>query len=111
MNLDRWEISTHYKKEFDSESSLKSAFGMAAQSQKAIYSHGYDYDNKDILYVGLFEYQRVINDDHLGTIGFDYKIQQMDSESKALYQVKKLKQDDLSYRAQGIYLLDVEKGH
>ncbi|MBX3039409.1 MAG: TonB-dependent receptor [Bdellovibrionaceae bacterium] len=106
VGLDRFEIAGLYRRQLDENSSLKLSLGGAYQDQRAIYSHGYDYDNLDRLWVGLVEYQRALNDSHLLTVGLDSKNQDMDSTSDSLYRQRGLAQDDLRYRSIGGYLQD-----
>lgn len=106
LNLDRIELATQYRKQIDASSSLKLSLGGATQNQKAIYSHGYDYDNKDNLVVALAEYQRVLTEQHLMTIGFDHKSENMKSESQYLYGKLGLKHDDLVLKTYGGYIQD-----
>lgn len=108
VDLTRFEAASIYRKQIDGDSSLKISLGGAWQKQNAIYSHGYDYNNKDFLWVGLLEYQRSLNASHLLTIGFDSKNQHMNSQSESLYVIRQppLNQDDLSYRSLGGFIQD-----
>ncbi|WP_413581665.1 TonB-dependent receptor plug domain-containing protein [Bdellovibrio sp. HCB288] len=106
--LDRYEIASIYRKQIDQNSSLKVSLGGAHQTSHSIYSHGYDYDNDDKLWVGMVEYQKLATDNHLLTFGVDSKNQFMDSFSQTLYvdQVPPMKQDDLNYHSLGGFAQD-----
>ncbi|MEK2688593.1 TonB-dependent receptor plug domain-containing protein [Bdellovibrio sp. GT3] len=106
--LDRYEIASVYRKQIDQDSSLKVSLGGAHQTSHAIYSHGYDYDNDDKLWVGMVEYQKLASDSHLLTFGVDSKNQFMDSFSQTLYvdRVPSLTQDDLNYHSFGGFAQD-----
>lgn len=108
VSLDRFEAAAIYRSQLDEDSSLRFSLGAALQTQKSIYSHGYDYDNDDKLSVAQLEYQRRAGGSHLLTFGLDFKNQQMDSSSQALYTGRNppLKQDDLNFRAAGGFIQD-----
>ncbi len=108
VDLERIEVAAIHRWQIDTESSLKLSLGGAWQNQEAIYSHGYDYDNKDKMWVGVLEYQRTLGDRHLLTLGLDSKNQDMDSSSKTLYIQSQppLPQDDLSYKSIGGFVQD-----
>lgn len=106
VTLDRYELATTYRKQLNENSSLKLSLGGASQLQKSNYSHGYDYDNDDKLWVGLLEYQRTAGENHLLTFGVDTKNQEMDSSSKKLFEQQGLKQDDLTYKSTGAFAQD-----
>lgn len=106
VKLDRFEVAAIYRRQLNEDSSLKLSLGGASQDQRAIYSHGYDYDNLDRLWVALAEYQRALNDSHLLTLGLDSKNQDMDSTSDSLYRQRGLAQDDLRYRSLGGFVQD-----
>lgn len=108
VSLDRLEAALAYRHQLESEAAIRLALGGAIQDQRAIYSHGYDYDNKDHLWVGLIEYQRTIGERHLLTVGLDSRNQTMDSDSQALYRDRSppLAQDDLSHRSIGGFIQD-----
>lgn len=108
VNLDRFELASIYRQQLDADSSLKFSLGGAFQDQKAIYSHGYDYDNKDQLWVLLLEYQHAASENHIWTLGVDTKNQFMDSSSRSLYSLRSppLQQDDLRFQSVGAYAQD-----
>lgn len=106
VQVKRQEAALIYKKQLNEISSLKLSLGSAWQEQDAIYSHGYDYGNKDRLSVGMAEYQRVLNDEHLFTLGLDVKNQEMKSHSDYLYVRSRLAKDDLKYESFGGFLQD-----
>jgi outer membrane receptor for ferrienterochelin and colicin len=106
VSLDRYEVASVYRSQLSADSSLKLSLGGAKQSQKSIYSHGYDYDNDDRLWVGLIEYQIAVSDSHLLTFGVDGKRHLMDSSSTSLYIKRKLRQDDLVNQSVGMFAQD-----
>lgn len=108
IELVRQEWASIYRNQLDEDSSLKFSIGTAKQFQKSIYSHGYDYDNLDNLWVGAFEYQRALMADHLLTFGLDTKNQKMDSSSRKLYvqRVPPLNEDDLIFSSLGGFAQD-----
>lgn len=106
VRLQRTEAALQSRSQLNSESSLKLSLGAAWQNQNSIYSHGYDYDNKDSLWVAQAEYQRTAGENHLLTFGIDTKQQRMDSSSRVLYVDKGLPEDDLRFSSSGAFIQD-----
>lgn len=108
VTLDRYELASIYHRKLDPRSSLKVSVGGAIQAQKSIYSHGYDYDNADKLWVGLLQYERSVGENHLLSFGLDTKNQTMDASSNKLFVQRSppLKQDDLTYNSIGGFAQD-----
>jgi len=105
INLVRKEITLNYQRQLDENSNLKLNLARAEQAQDAIYSHGYDYNNKDTIDYFNSEYQYV-TDTHLYYLGFDIKTQRMNSTSLVLYDQMGLKKDNLVHAVNGIYFQD-----
>jgi outer membrane receptor for ferrienterochelin and colicins len=105
ISLLRKEASFSYLRQIDENSNLKLSIARAEQSQDAIYSHGYDYNNKDTINYMNTEY-RFATDKHLFRIGLDSKNQKMNSASKILYEQMGLKKDNLAHNMSGIYFQD-----
>ncbi len=101
----RKEATLNYQRQIHENSNLKLNLARAEQAQDAIYSHGYDYNNKDTIDYLNFEYQYV-TDTHLYYLGFDSKTQKMSSTSLVLYDQLGLKKDNLVHIVNGIYFLD-----
>lgn len=108
IRLNRLELASVYRKQLNADSHLKFSLGGARQNQNAIYSHGYDYDNRDQLWVAMLSYQRILNDSHVLELGLDSKNQIMDSSSQSLYvqRTPPLQEDDLNYSSLGAYAQD-----
>lgn len=104
--LNRFELASNFRRQINDNSSFKLNIGGALQAQRSIYSHGYDYDNDDKLWVALAEYQRTLGEAHLLTVGLDTKNQYMESSSKKLYEAQGLKRDDLTFRSIGGFAQD-----
>lgn len=85
---------------------LKASFSLAKQTQESIYSHGYDYNNKDMFRFFDLKLNNVINDDHFLTIGVDHKNEDMKSNSEYLYNVSNYKKDSFKFKTLGFYIQD-----
>lgn len=105
ITLLRKEASLNYQRQLDENSNLKFNLARAEQAQDAIYSHGYDYNNKDTIDYLNSEYQ-LATDTHLYYLGFDSKTQRMNSLSTVLYDQLGLKKDNLVHAVRGIYFQD-----
>ncbi len=101
----RKEATLTYQRQLDESSNLKLNLARAEQAQDAIYSHGYDYNNRDSIDYLSSEYQYV-SDTHLYYLGFDTKVQKMNSTSSVLYDQMGLKKDNLVHVVNGIYFQD-----
>ena len=106
VKIDRLELAALYRKQISSDSSLKVGLGGAQQLQRAIYSHGFDYNNRDHLFVGQVEYQKAQGDNHIVSVGVDHKSQFMDSKSQVLFGALGLPKDNLDVKTYGLYLQD-----
>jgi outer membrane receptor for ferrienterochelin and colicins len=107
VDLTRQEAAVILKSDLTQDSSLKLAIGLAGQVQNSIYSHGYDYDNRDQLFSGTAEYQKILNETHLVSVGLDTKSERMRSQSKSLFDNRGLARDDLDSGSVGIFAQDI----
>lgn len=109
IQIERWESAWIHRYHLASGATLKLALGAAIQWQDSVYSHGYDYRNRDQVAVGLAEYQKALSEQHLMTLTVDSKNEQMRSQSDQLYMVSSppLRRDDLTFHNLAVSVQDM----
>lgn len=106
VNLQRQELAVHHHWHVNDSTVVTAAAGGAWQRFRSIYSHGYDYNNSDDLYVGHVFLKSALDAAHLLQVGVDTRQQKMNSESDTLYNELSLPQDDLRQQNLGGYIQD-----
>jgi outer membrane receptor for ferrienterochelin and colicins len=86
--------------------SAKGSFAVAKQTQKSIYSHGYDYNNTDMFRFFDGKLNTTLNDYHYLTIGIDHRNEDMRSSSDYLYTLQNYKRDSFQFKTLGVYIQD-----
>jgi hypothetical protein len=85
---------------------LKGSFALAKQTQKSIYSHGYDYNNTDMFRFYDLKINSTLNDYHYLTVGIDHRNEYMRSSSDYLYNLQGYKRDSFQFKTIGFYVQD-----
>lgn len=106
VNLSRYEAALHWTHHLSQKSTLNWSQGYARQEQKSIYQHGFDYSNKDHMYVSDLHLQTLYKNDHLIKAGVFYKNQKLRSASDVLFTQKSLPKDNLNHYSYAAYLQD-----
>ncbi len=89
-----------------SEMDIKASFALAKQTQKSIYSHGYDYNNEDMFRFFDVKINALLNESHFLTVGVDHRNEDMNSSSDFLYGLMDYKKDSFSFKTLGFYIQD-----
>nr|BDT27214.1 TonB-dependent receptor [Bacteriovorax sp. HI3] len=89
-----------------SEMDIKASFSLAKQTQKSIYSHGYDYNNEDMFRFFDLKTNILLNDAHYLTVGVDHRNEDMQSDSAYLYDLMNYKKDSFAFKTMGMYIQD-----
>lgn len=106
IRLNRVDTGGSLSYHLNEDINLKGSFSLAKQTQKSIYSHGYDYNNKDMFRFFDLKMNNVINDNHFLTFGVDHKNEDMKSNSEYLYKVSNYKRDSFKFKTYGAYVQD-----
>lgn len=106
ISTSRFELATTGTRSIDAQNSLNWGLGTAHQRQSALYSHGYDYSNEDLLTNAFVKHEWLPSEAHLISFGVDGKSQNMRSSSEYLYRQNSLKKDDLGYQSVGGHIQD-----
>lgn len=106
VNLSRFEAALHWTHYLSQKTTLSWNQGYARQAQKSLYQHGFDYSNKDNMYVSDLNIQTFYNNLHLVKVGVSYKNQKLRSASDILFNQKALPKDSLNHYSYAAYIQD-----
>jgi outer membrane receptor for ferrienterochelin and colicin len=90
----------------NSDTNLKFSTSVAKQEQYSIYSHGYDYNNKDYFRFFDLKLNYFASDKHFFTYGIDHKNEEMLSSSNTLYTLNNFNRDSFQLDTLGFYVQD-----
>ncbi len=106
IKLDRIDGGGNVIYHANSKLDLQFSASVAKQKQNSIYSHGYDYRNRDNFRFYDLKGVYFLNDEHLVTVGVDHKNEQMSSYSDFLYKDNDFSKDSFKFKTYGLYLQD-----
>lgn len=106
IKLDRIDGGGNVIYHANSKLDLQFSASVAKQKQNSIYSHGYDYRNRDNFRFYDLKGVYFLNDEHLVTVGVDHKNEQMSSYSDFLYKDNNFSKDSFQFKTYGLYLQD-----
>ncbi len=104
--LNRAETVLSYKNEINNYTIANFKIGRAEQVQDSIYSHGYDYSNRDTLLVSSFGF-KFLTEEHTLDLVLDTKNQKMSSDSKVLFTKNNLAKDDFESTSYSLTIQDL----
>ena len=97
---------THYLK---NATTLDWKLGLARQEQQAIYQHGFDYANVDMMFVGDTQLKIISGENAIFTVGAFFKDQRLRSASEVLFEkypesdLRDIKKDSFDFASYALY--------
>jgi len=98
ISLERQELVGRWKHRLGKISQLQATSSAAWQNQDSLYFHGYDYRNKDFLAFQEVKVTTPLSFDHILTVSLDGRLENMESFSKKLYDIKGLPSDRFNFQ-------------
>lgn len=107
VSLNRLESAVHWTHYLSQTATIKWNSGYARQEQQAIYQHGFDYANKDNMFVSDLSLQLLPSDSHILKLGLFYKNQKLRSASEVLFEPPMdLPKDSFNHESYAGYIQD-----